>query len=219
MSWADIWKIILAALASVGGIGGLIILVIKFSSNLIAERLSQKYQLSLQKELEKYKAGVENKTYISKARFNREFSMYQDLCEKNITMVYDMGAAVMITRGAKCPGVSSTQEFIHLAAQHIDNADMLNKRYAPFIAKEIFENYKELSEQAFSIISLLDLWDRFQTENHTTLNYNGTDYGKDKAKDEIEAKQKIISKLSDNILDKLRDYLSSLDTLEEQENG
>lgn len=60
MSWADIWKIILAALASVGGVGGLIILVIKFSSNLIAERLSQKYQLSLQKELEKYKAGIEN---------------------------------------------------------------------------------------------------------------------------------------------------------------
>ena len=29
MSWADIWKIILAALASVGGIGGLIIFVIK----------------------------------------------------------------------------------------------------------------------------------------------------------------------------------------------
>lgn len=124
MSWADIWKIILAALASVGGVGGLIILVIKFSSNLIAERLSQKYQLSLQKELEKYKAGVENKTYISKARFDREFSMYQDLCEKNITMVYDMGAAVMITRGAKYPNVSSTQEFIHLAAQHIDNADI-----------------------------------------------------------------------------------------------
>ena len=219
MSWADIWKIILAALASVGGIGGLIILVIKFSSNLIAERLSQKYQLSLQKELEKYKAGVENKTYISKARFNREFSMYQDLCEKNITMVYDMGAAVMITRGAKCPGVSSTQEFIHLATQHIDDADILNKRYAPFIAKEIFENYKGLGEQAFSIISLLDLWDRVQTENHTTLNYNGTDYEKNKAKDEIEAKQKIISKLSDDILDKLRDYLSSLDTLEEQENG
>ena len=145
--------------------------------------------------------------------------MYQDLCEKNITMVYDMGAAVMITRGAKCPGVSSTQEFIHLATQHIDDADILNKRYAPFIAKEIFENYKELGEQAFSIISLLDLWDRVQTENHTTLNYNGTDYEKNKAKDEIEAKQKIISKLSDDILDKLRDYLSSLDTLEEQENG
>lgn len=218
MSWADFWKIILAALASVGGVGGLIMLVIKFSSNLIAERLSQKYQLSLQKELEKYKAGVENKTYISKARFDREFSMYQDLCEKNITMVYDMGAAVMITRGAKYPNVSSTQEFIHLAAQHIDDAEMLNKRYAPFIAKEIFESYKELGSKAYSIISLLDLWDRFETQNYI-INYNGTAYTRDKAKDEIEAKQKIISKLSDDILDKLRDYLSSLDTLEDKVNG
>lgn len=218
MSWADIWKIILAALASVGGVGGLIMLVIKFSSNLIAECLSQKYQLSLQKELEKYKAGVENKTYISKARFDREFSMYQDLCEKNITMVYDMGAAVMITRGAKYPNVSSTQEFIHLAAQHIDDAEMLNKRYAPFIAKEIFESYKELGSKAYSIISLLDLWDRFETQNYI-INYNGTAYTRDKAKDEIEAKQKIISKLSDDILDKLRDYLSSLDTLEDKVNG
>ena len=216
MSWADIWKIILTALASVGGVGGLIMLMIKFSSNLIAERLSQKYQLSLQKELEKYKAGVENKIYISKARFDREFSMYQDLCEKNITMVYDMGAAVMITRGAKYPNVSSTHEFIQLAAQHMDDADILNKRYAPFIAKEIFESYKELGSQAYSIISLLDLWYRFETQNYTPINYNGTAYTRDKAKDEIEAKQKTISKLSDDILDKLRDYLSSLDTLEDK---
>lgn len=216
MSWADIWKIILAALASVGGVGGLIILVIKFSTNLIAKRLSQKYQLSLQKELEKYKAGIENKTYISKARFDREFSMYQDLCEKNITMVYDMGAAVMITRGAKYPNVSSTQEFIHLALQHIDDAEITNKRYAPFIAKEIFESYKELGKQAFSIISLLDLWDKFETEYHTTINYDGKAYTKNTAKNEIEDRQKTISKLSDDTLDKLRDYLSSLDTLEDK---
>ncbi len=114
--------------------------------------------------------------------------------------------------------VSSTQEFIHLAAQHIDNADMLNKRYAPFIAKEIFESYKELGRQAYSIISLLDLWSRFETQNYI-INYNGTAYTRDKAKDEIETKQKIISKLSDDILDKLRDYLSSLDTLEDKVNG
>lgn len=38
MSWADIWKIILAALASVGGVAGLIVLAIKFASNIIAER-------------------------------------------------------------------------------------------------------------------------------------------------------------------------------------
>ena len=82
----------------------------------------------------------------------------------------------------------------------------------------MFESYKELGNQAYSIFSLLDLWDRFETQNYI-INYNGTAYTRDKAKDEIDAKQKIISKLSDDILDKLRDYLSSLDTLEDKVNG
>lgn len=216
MSWTDALKIIFSALVSVGGAGGLIAIVVKFSSNLIAERLSQKYQLDIQKALEKYKAGIESKTYISKARFDREFSMYQELCEKNITMVYDMGAAVMITRGAEYPNVKSTHEFVHLALQHIDDADMTNKRYAPFIAKEIFESYKELEKQALSIISLLDLWDRLEKESYTTVIYNGKKYTNMKAKNEIEEKQKVLSRFSDDILDKLRNYLSNLDALEDK---
>lgn len=216
MNWDDVWKLILAVLSSVGGIGAIIVFIVKMCSNMIADKLSKKYELKLNKELEKYKAGIENKTYISKARFDREFSMYQDLCEKNITMVYDMGAAVVITRGGQYPNVNSVHDFVNLAAQHIDDAEITNKRYAPFIAKDIFESYKELGEQAFSIILLLDLWDRFQTENHTTINYNGKAYTKNTAKNEIEDRQKIISKLSDDTLDKLRDYLSSLDTLEDK---
>lgn len=141
MSWGDIWKIILAALASVGGVAGLIILVVKFASNVIAERLSQKYQISLEKELESHKSKLDSKNYISKARFDREFAMYQELAEKHMTMVYDMGAAVMITRGAKYPGYEKTSDFVHLALKHLGEAEMMNKRYAPFISKEIFENY------------------------------------------------------------------------------
>ena len=216
MNWNDVWKLILAVLSSVGGIGTIIIFIVKMCSNIIADKLSKKYELNLNKELEKYKAGIENKTYINKARFDREFSMYQDLCEKNITMVYDMGAVVVIARGGQYPNISNTQEFIHLALQHIHDADIVNKRYAPFIAKEIFESYKELRNQAFSIISLLDLWDMFETKNYTTINYNGTTYTRNAAKNEIEDKQKTISRLSDDILDKLRDYLSSLDTLEDK---
>ena len=54
MEWADIWKIVLCAVGSAGGIGTIIVLVIKFSANTIAERLSKKYEAKLQKELEKY---------------------------------------------------------------------------------------------------------------------------------------------------------------------
>ena len=50
MDWNDIWKIVLTIVASFGGIGGIILAVVKFSSGIIAERLSQKYELKLQKE-------------------------------------------------------------------------------------------------------------------------------------------------------------------------
>lgn len=215
MSWADIWKIILAALASVGGIAGLIVLAVKFSSNIIADRLSKKYEIKLQKDLESHKSKLDSKTYISKAKFDREFSMYQELSEKNITLVYDMGAAVMITRGAKYPNFETTSEFVKLAATHLDDAEMMNKRYAPFISKEIFESYKELENQAYSIISLLDLWDMFDKQMNSVINYNHQSYTKAKAKQEIEDRQKALSKLSDDILDKLRDYLSGLEAVED----
>ena len=53
-----------ACIVSAGGIGAIIIGVIKFTSNSIADALSKKYELKLNKELELYKAGVENKIYI-----------------------------------------------------------------------------------------------------------------------------------------------------------
>ncbi len=38
MSWDDVFKIIISMLASIGGIGGLIVLIIKFLANIIADR-------------------------------------------------------------------------------------------------------------------------------------------------------------------------------------
>lgn len=57
MNWQDVWKIELCAIASAGGIGIIIVTAIKCSANIIANRLSQKYEIKLQKELERYKMG------------------------------------------------------------------------------------------------------------------------------------------------------------------
>lgn len=76
MTWKDI---ILAVIASAGGIGGIIFLTIKFSANIIAERLEKKYTLKIDKELEKYKLSLESKIYISKTKFDTEFGIYREL--------------------------------------------------------------------------------------------------------------------------------------------
>ena len=60
----QIFSIVGACIVSAGGIGAITIGVIKFTSNSIADALSKKYELKLSKELELYKASVENKIYI-----------------------------------------------------------------------------------------------------------------------------------------------------------
>lgn len=76
-----------ACIVSAGGIGAIIIAVIKFSCKTIAESLSKKYESKLNKELEQYKAGVENKIYISKTKFDTEFQLYRQLSKSFTSMV------------------------------------------------------------------------------------------------------------------------------------
>ena len=216
MSWDSVWKIALTVVASFGGIAGIIAVVIKFCANQITDRLNAKYEASLKKELERYKSSLSKSEHVSKERFDREFTMYQELSEKHMTVVYDMGTAVLITRGAKYPGYEKTSDFVLLAVKHLDEAEMMNKRYAPFISKGIFETYKELGNQAYSIISLLDLYDRFDNQVAPEIKYNNQSYTKAQAKQEIEDRQKTLSKLSDELLDKLRDYLSGLGAVEDK---
>lgn len=82
----EIWQIVLAVLTSVGGTSGIIILGIKFSSDIIAKKLEEKYKLKLNKELESYKADMQRKIYVSKVRFDKEFEIYQKLMEKVLAM-------------------------------------------------------------------------------------------------------------------------------------
>lgn len=158
--------------------------------------------------LEKQRAKDERKAHIASARFNREFDMYQRLCEKHLTMVYDVGNAVLITRGAAIQSAAeSIEEVIELSLTHIDEADEENKRCAPFISKEIFENYKELRIKVYAAISMFDLWQKFDSEGCEKMRYNGKVYSKEEAKSELEKRQKEVSAYSDMILEKMRKYL------------
>ena len=75
-----IGEIVLGILASVGGISGIIIIAVKFSSNIIAKRLEEKYSLKLSKELELFKSNIENKKYISRTKFDTEFQIFKVRC-------------------------------------------------------------------------------------------------------------------------------------------
>ncbi len=79
MDIAFISKIVFGIITSVGGIGAVIVGAVHFSSNIIAEKLSQKYQLEMDKQLEEYKAKLNNGNHISRALFDKELETYQSL--------------------------------------------------------------------------------------------------------------------------------------------
>ena len=160
--------------------------------------------------VERAKAKSERRLYITKVRFDHEFEIYQTLSEKHLTMVYDIGTAVLVVRGASFPeGVQSIKDFCYVIAQHIDEADVQNKRSAPFISKEIFNSYKELGELSRSALSRFDLWRIICESSQEMVQFNHQYYDKRKAQLELEEYQKQLSHLSDDILDQVRNHLIS----------
>ncbi len=92
MNWADIWKIVLAAVASVGGAGIIITAVVKYLSDFLAERMLKKYQSKLDKEIEAYKHELEIEmekmkaqndkvNYVTQRQFDTEFTAYEKIFE------------------------------------------------------------------------------------------------------------------------------------------
>ncbi len=214
MSWDDVIKIVLSALASVGGISGLIIIAIKFSSNIIAKRLEEKYSLKLNKELESYKLLLEKNKYISKVRFDKEFQMYQDLSEKNLSMVYCVGETVAVVRG-----MFDTKEELanHLEkyCNCLNEAEFTTKKYASFIDEKLFDKYQNLQKQAITIFKLYKFW---LANNDVILRIGEEKFTLKMVKGEIENKQKALSDLSDSIIKDVRLYLNCLAITDDENN-
>ncbi len=101
MTVEQIWSIVASFIVSAGGIGGIIVAFVKFSSEIIAKRLEEKYSFKMSKALENHKAMLDGRTYISKALFDREFELYQSLCNK----FYAAYSKLNILRGVTESGV------------------------------------------------------------------------------------------------------------------
>ena len=214
MNWTHIFEIAISCLVGVGGVGVVFFGLTKWTSDIIAERLSKKYQLQLEKEIEKYKAELNKKEYVSKTRFNTEFQMYQDLAEKNITMVYCAGEAVMISQGMLESEVE-IEEFIKRFCDSINDAGITNRKYAPFISERIYTRYLLLEQSATEIFTLIKAWVQYRHgETHNFKISDTTYHSITEVTKAMIDKQKIISNDSDQLLRELRDYLSKLEVIE-----
>lgn len=210
MNWNDIWRIVLAIISSVGGVGVVIIFIVKFCSNIIADKLSQKYKLTMNKELEKYKAGIDNKTYMSKAKFDAEFDLYRKLSKaffdmiKNISNMIPTGIAKRPIDPQECEkyenGIYKDALNSAIVAQDVLKSNI------PFVPESIYQKYTDILdlckiqldvfEERWNVLYLASPEEkkRFETEDYRRT---------------IE-----INKKFEELNDVLREYLAQIDVIE-----
>ena len=207
---------------TIGSFGGISLFVIlKF----VWERLDSyiKAQQNLKREMKKeaFQSELRKKEYISKVRFDKEFDIYQELSVKNLTMVYVMGE---IARAAKSIFYNSSdfsdeeiEEIKNRACNNLNDADFSNKKFAPFIDKDIYEQYHRLTKLGNK---LFRLFIHFTGDNRvfeiggSLVLFDVKYHSKEELLNDIISNQQELSNLSDRILDEIRDYLKTLDVKE-----
>lgn len=194
----QIGETILACIVSVGGIGGIIIATINFSSNIIAERLSQKYEHKLDQKLERYKTELSKKEYISKTRFDTEFILYRNLSHKFSQMVMEIVTVISEDsykeKKIDTSIVNRVVEYTKVAIDELYAA-------APFIKKEIYDEFLDIYEMC-----------RKQCLEYDNILKNN-DMDNEKYLEVITNNKNII-KGYDNLLEKVRDYTMKLDVID-----
>ena len=162
--------------------------------------------------LSKCNAKGERANHISQVRFDKEFMIYQELAEKNLTAVYDAGETVIIIRNNRSElGEDVILKHSEKFCNDLNSAQFSNKKYAPFISKNIYLKYKELENKLSDIHLLYKIW--LENDSNKTYAHKGKTYSVTEATKEIIVLQKEVSSLSDEILDIVRAYLNGLDIM------
>lgn len=204
-----ILEIVLAVLASFGGVSGIFYLVVKKSSEIIAERLQKKYDLKLNEELERYKANIDNKIYISKTKFDAEFDIYRRLSKaffdlvKNISILIPDGVVYLPADQEKQRQLDNENYLAAKKSYIIAQVELISN--APFIPERFYDEYKNIQKMCKE---QLDEFDLRSIPSLSTQEEKET-ISKDARKitTDINVKFK-------NLNNEIREYLNSLDVIE-----
>lgn len=210
MNWEDVWKITVSIVGGLGGITVIFAAIVRYLSDFIADRLSKKYELRLSKELENYKSSLENKTYISRAKFDTEFAIYRELSSDFSDAV--LAINIMVPTGlTMVPAdrearLELDKKHYEAAVKAIVKAQDSLKSNIPFIPENIYDGYNELLK-LFGL-QLAAYEDRFVVTDLRPQSEKEM-FSRDDYKRTREISEKWIT-----INNKIRKYLNSLEIIE-----
>ena len=206
-----IWQTALAIIGSVGGAGVIIGFVVKYASDIIADKLSQKYELKLNKELEKYKANLDKRIHISRARFDMEFSIYGKLSDAFLSM--EQATYWLFSEGVDyVPLDEDDRKKMYTARYEKANeaiviAEKTLGANAPFIPSEIYRAFDEIRVLCGRQYNMY-IWcgPLAKQRNHSEAFL--------KQETECWKRTKEIMEKKEQLMNQLREYLENLDVME-----
>ncbi len=154
LSWNDVLKIIMCVFASAGGIGGVVLLVVKASAKMVGEYITKKYENKLKKDLECYKADLSEKSYVTKSQYDFEFEIYRSLTKSFFEMIVKL---MTLFSPSYFREISTAEDICSLrdgtikASEKIADAQDVLHTNSPFIQKDIYEKYEIILTTALDL--------------------------------------------------------------------
>ena len=210
MSFKELLPFVSSVIAAAGGSSVVVLICIRFCAKFIADRFAERYSHMLDQKTEKYKTQLENKQYVTKVKFDTEFSIYRELSTTFFQMIKSIQE--MIPAGLVYSPVLKKEEqdkydkniYYNAHNSVVAAQDMLYGN-AAFITADVFDAYKEIL-----ILSNTQL-------NVFKERWVATDFRSDKEKrdlsmDDYKRTEEIIQKNLE-LSAKIREYIQSLEVL------
>lgn len=184
-----IMEVALACVISAGGIGGIIIAVVKLSVASIEKRFERKYT----EKFAVFKSNIDKKQYISQVRFDAEFEIYKQLSRKYGELVLQIMVKASNIDKYKLDDMQDKEmgEINYLAYQAV--SELYSS--APFIQEDIYNDFLNIYEMSRK---LLVQWGE---EQKSSTN---------ETKNDVCEANEIYQKYNDTIV-KVREYTSKLE--------
>ena len=213
-SWTDIVKIVAGVIAALGGGGAIVAGLSSWLGKVWADRLMVKETAKFREDLERLTKQLERKNYVSKVRFDAEFAIYQELSKVFFDVVVAQNDLFTYYQlDVTLPDKTAQQE---LCKQRYETARLaynsaiasLHKN-SPFRDKDFFERFndilRDIKRQLFNYPSFYVADDAAETKRECK-----------KLFDECSQKTNEIDERMKNLCADLREYLKTLDVVDEK---
>ncbi len=203
MDWGTIAEIAIANLIS----GGLIVTGITLIGNHLSNKSLTKFQASLDEKNKHVEAEISKKNYISKTRFDTEFSIYRELTAAFWQMVLDINTMIpsgyhQVPADEELRDKQDREHYKKANKSVFDAQNALNSNSA-FIPKSFCTVFEELLGLARLQLNAYER--RFLVDNHAEDKncFSSEDYQRTRE----------LLKKWDEHTDNIRQYLSTLDVI------